>query len=696
MSWRVEDINTGAIDNNIVSTMPHKRRKGNWRVVRSKVRDDAVDWPYGTCSKTIPTIQSDTSNPKTLSATQSNTSDSKTIQAAPSRTANPEPAAHLRTGTTTAILAFCFATELEWSGFNSWKPLSVALLNAKPPSTTRAVHHTGVALPPSPLRVPLRSLDLIGCSGGYILSEFPALAAFTDLTSLSMKDCNTEYSALLSIFQACPRLTRLCFDGNGLIPCDADKVVDKSGVESSAAPLDPLSVPQLKALSMARPNLTTCQLLELLETQSSLKILELHDLSMSIKPQDPAHLPRLRRLTKGILAYLRQRGSSIQNLYVPYSHDVGSIDATLNWVGETFEEALAQTCPTVCVWRVMADASGYFPVCRGLARYHNVVTTLDLDCVRGSPLWLRYSSDLDNFLCHPHARALLHLRLPTMHGRPESMNAFRDVDNDLSWLVEGTSALKPATQRQPVWACQGLKTLTIGFSGEEKEDINRSGKYHSIHQARLIFDYVSRVCPNLEELVMTMNLIHLFLETGFIFLIRLRRLRKLEVKLDWWTEKRNVRADIDWMSADLAGTLVQDVRMEERCQNRHWNNQCQSMEVLHEIERRIVAGRVWSQGEQGPRSVGGGGGDDLQMDEEDDDRWIYLGLLADIPRVLLKLRREGQAGRHCWPKMETLRIVDNLLQDSTQAEEEIKKRRPEIRCHDFKVPAPWTWKEFCP
>ncbi|KAG0019198.1 hypothetical protein BGZ81_009877 [Podila clonocystis] len=533
---------------------------------------------------------------------------------------------------------FCFATDLEWSGFNSWKSLSAALLYAKPPSTTRIVHLAGVALPPSPLRVPLWSLDLIGCYGGYILSEFPALAAFTDLTSLSMKDCNTEYSALLSIFQACPRLTRLCFDGKGLIPCDAGKVVGKSVVESSAAPLDPLSVPQLKALSMTRPNLTTCHLLELLETQSSLKILELHDLSMSIQPQDPVHLPRLRRLTKGILAYLRQKGSSIQNLYVPYSHDVDSIDATLNWDGKAFEEALVQSCSTVPVWRVMADASGYFPVCRGLARYHNVVTTLDLECVSGSTLWLRYSSDLDNFLCHPHARALLHLRLPTMHGRPESMNAFRDMDSDLSWLVKGASALKPATQRQPVWTCQGLKTLTIGFSGEEREDINRSGKYHSIHQARLIFDYVSRVCPNLEELVMTMNLIHLFLETGFIFLIRLWRLRRLE--------------------------------------------------------RKIIAGRMRSQVEQGPGSVSGGG--DLQMEGEDDNRWIYLGLIADIPRVLLKLQREGKAGCHCWPKMETLRIVDNLLQDSTQAEEEIKKRRPEISCHDFKVPAPWTWKQFRP
>ncbi|KAG0011861.1 hypothetical protein BGZ81_001899, partial [Podila clonocystis] len=160
----------------------------------------------------------------------------------------------------------CFASGLAWSDFQGWELLSGVLLLAKPRSATDASPSQSQSQP----IVPLWSLDLKVYSGGYRLDTFPALAAFTDVTSLSMKGCNTEFNAIMCIFQACPRLTHLRFDGDGLIHCVGTEIASSVGNMGPA--------PQLKALSMTRPHLFVCDLLHVLGTQSSLTSLELKDL----------------------------------------------------------------------------------------------------------------------------------------------------------------------------------------------------------------------------------------------------------------------------------------------------------------------------------------------------------------------------------------------------------------------------------
>ncbi|KAF9370025.1 hypothetical protein CPC16_004021 [Podila verticillata] len=590
----------------------------------------------------------------------------------------------------------CFASRLVWSGFKGWEALSEALLLAKP-------HTTGDD--PSLPRNPLQSLGLVGYSRGYPLTTFPALDAFTDVTSLSLKDCNTEFSAISSIFQVCPQLTHLSFNGNGLNSCSAGIDMDAAN-KLNPALNGPFPVPQLKALSITHPSLTVCQLLHLLETQSSLEVLELKDLSMrTFPPQDKTnHLANLQWLKDGILAYLRRYSASIQNLYVPVIDlDVYGIDTIRAWTEDIFGAELAQACPTVSTWRIMAPpwqvmggSPGHFPVLRGLTHDLNVVTILDLQC-EGTTLWRQHSSNLDNFLCHAHF--LLHLRLPIMRGRPESMDVFHDRDIHMNctkletYLAQDASFTQTTRpRRRPVWACRSLKTLSIGFSGIEviipsarvpgrvDEYIPRSDRYRASHQARLFFGYLTRVCPDLEELVMVMNLTNLFLETGFCLLARLTKLRRLEIKLDWCSWPMAERIEIDWIKAE---NVAQEAGVGAQWKTRHWNHNNQSWEILHEWEAKIVAGRDNKCA------------DDSQMEEvEEGDRWNYVGLFADVKIESLELQRSGRAGRHCWPMMESFRILDKE-NNPAEAEVIIKELRPEINCQSFKVDDPWGWEAFC-
>lgn len=53
------------------------------------------------------------------------------------------------------------------------------------------------------------------------------------------------------------------------------------------------------------------------------------------------------------------------------------------------------------------------------------------------------------------------------------------------------------------------------------------------------------------------------------------------------------------------------------------------------------------------------------MNEKDKDRWSYLGLLADVPSVLLERQCEGTSrAAIAGLRWRHFRIVDNLLKDS--------------------------------
>ncbi|GJJ70842.1 hypothetical protein EMPS_03192 [Entomortierella parvispora] len=110
-----------------------------------------------------------------------------------------------------------------------------------------------------------------------------------------------------------------------------------------------------------------------------------------------------------------------------------------------------------------------------------------------------------------------------------------------------------------LWACRGLLTLSMRFN-------TRIGGGHS--ESRHIFGYLSRACPNLEELSLRLECDGFSARTGLCLLTRLKRLQQLEVhgicldhsnseKPDWGPHKE----DFCWIQGGPAPRLPSSSRL---------------------------------------------------------------------------------------------------------------------------------------
>ncbi|KAG0335169.1 hypothetical protein BG000_007745 [Podila horticola] len=560
--------------------------------------------------------------------------------------------------------------------FIAWQPLRDALQYAKPRvASQRPLPPSFLNLGPRTLIVPLRSLTVNGNTTTYYLHMFPELDVFKDLVSLSIRYSKANYAAIRSIFKTCSSLQHLRLDGNSHITESISPTV--------AHPLARMDfvVPQLKTLIIVKPDLSFAQILDLLGTQHSLQELELQKLCVVHKNQGNIHVTIRHSLEAGILAYLREHGSSLQCLHVTIVQTDGDV-TDYGPSSKYFRDDLIQACPHVLEWGALLDTNGYCSMIQPLTSHPNMVTTLHLQsgASQAFPRWQRNTFDLDRYLCQ--APLLLHLRVPKMVGLPESMFAFRDMDSTMHWI--GNSAT-PA-RRQPVWLCRGLKTLSIGFLEPYWETDKIWNYYDGSKQARVVFGYLSRVCPDMKELEIHLHLNNLFLETGLCLLTRMKQLRKLEVRLGKGTWELAPRIEIDWMNVESVG---RDAGVGAEWQARRENPDQLPWNILEPEEGAIIESRGGTKIQRSElefdseqaRYQGQPVRDGLQVS----DPWEYLGMFADVESVSRGLQIAAWEGRHCWPEMKTLTIC-NAWGKSNEAEVVIRKLRPDIESLEFQEP----------
>ncbi|KAF9981297.1 hypothetical protein BGZ75_007444 [Mortierella antarctica] len=163
---------------------------------------------------------------------------------------------------------------------------------------------------------------------------------------------------------------------------------------------------------------------------------------------------------------------------------------------------------------------------------HSRLTTLELLPSSGS-------SDIKGSFLHlilcfcPH---LLHLRAPhvayyhsdfdvndllTHAGHYRRTRESKPMLDNLDYIDNHLN--RPATPRQRrIWVCRGLRTLHFAVAGISADTI-------SIPNALTMFGYLSRVCPNLEDLYIRRWLLSLSFMGGLCLLTRLRKLRRLKI-----------------------------------------------------------------------------------------------------------------------------------------------------------------------
>ncbi|KAF9964907.1 Coatomer subunit delta [Mortierella alpina] len=189
----------------------------------------------------------------------------------------------------------------------------------------------------------------------------------------------------------------------------------------------------------------------------------------------------------------------------------------------------------------------------------NTVTTLELT----GQARTNVGSYLHAYLCHsPH---LLHLKAPDVDvsnscfdlegilspcGRYTYLRrttTFHDAENP---DVTGTRAntYGRASQRT-IWACRNLRTLDFRCQRNQDSD--------TAENSRMIFSYLSKVCPQLEDLTLRRRWLSLSLHTGFCLLSRLQKLQRLVLI----TSRVNplIERDLTWISKYM--TTAQKVLM---------------------------------------------------------------------------------------------------------------------------------------
>ncbi|KAF9115437.1 hypothetical protein BGX27_007812 [Mortierella sp. AM989] len=181
--------------------------------------------------------------------------------------------------------------------------------------------------------------------------------------------------------------------------------------------------------------------------------------------------------------------------------------------------------------------------------FNNFITTLEILRARDRMHNAYISRALHMFLCA--APSLLHLLAPTVPYFAEYLDLQGPTFDGGYYYPRSCAPARLITNthflKKEIWACRRLRTLQIKFISRDISD------HAGAENARIMFGYISTVCPNLRELAIDRKELKLNLEGGLCFLSRLRYLQRLTILT--WTKTKLEKRDLDWMARRPVGEV---------------------------------------------------------------------------------------------------------------------------------------------
>ncbi|KAH7055081.1 hypothetical protein BKA57DRAFT_453008 [Linnemannia elongata] len=338
----------------------------------------------------------------------------------------------------------------------------------------------------------LRAADLSG-SDTFFLKALPCLSFIT-----SLRLCIFQHNSLSMeyILRTCPYLQTLQLESPSTFSLYGNwiSITDNRGTGSLALPL--------RFLHLENASFSQSSLENLLEVTPRLKHLQLRNL----RRQDSEGDYNWGRLYKCLVSL----ALSLQSIHFSVYGQQAAEDA-----GETREKVL-MICPQTTEWSFRSsDLTPILKQC--LQELPNVLTTLNM--VTDSVNQHSKALALHQYLCEsPH---LLHLKAGQSSCLIERMDLFG------RWM--NLPRHSENAYRQPgIWMCRKLQTLHI-----EVHNLGSPVHQTSPIRTRVLFGYISRVCPNLRDLELwePQNIpgFCLDLDGGFCLLARLRFLEHLRI-----------------------------------------------------------------------------------------------------------------------------------------------------------------------
>ncbi|KAG9073182.1 hypothetical protein KI688_000969 [Linnemannia hyalina] len=367
---------------------------------------------------------------------------------------------------------------------------------------------------------PLRHFDFIAFQS--LDSLIPTILPFlTFLTTLRLRSRAFGLVSLNAVLEACPLLETFQAGVLGVILELPGPWIPANKKDSGPVRL-PLRSFELENATFEYSNLTS-----LLTVCPSLKNLRLINIMfMERIDNHPSTLETLQGIDSVSAPYITQRVINPKDHATSLLEHIKQLRLQLRsfhisvYAARTLDlkpGAISSVCPEAAEWTFwtvgLTDT-----ISKELALLTNNVTALDFLWDAGSNG--RWGITLHQYLCQsPH---LLHLRAPKTRFQVEHL----DLHNRLSIPVEvDGSRVVPG-----IWRCRRLRTLQVSL------EWNIHYYENGPTATRIVFGYLSRVCPQLEELHLSSKRrdmyerkLLLWLEGGICLLANLRHLKRLHV-----------------------------------------------------------------------------------------------------------------------------------------------------------------------
>lgn len=326
---------------------------------------------------------------------------------------------------------------------------------------------------------------------------------------------------------------------------------------------------------------------------------------------------------------------------------------------------LIDLCPEATEW-TLRPYDIHPTILQELESLPNVITTLELprpysyyqeSCVSNASVQ-NNPSILHQFLCtSPHLVHLKNLHLNAMQFEGMDIHrrsSFGDLDRCSKYRYTNTAAISSDSITPGIWACRGLESLHIKLHGHEEY-----GLRSPVH-SRIIFGYISIVCPNLTDLQITVSsecrkryTVHTRstsqayftdfctrLEGGFCLLSRLKYLTTF--RLDGYSISRKSGCwpvDLNWIIAE--GNRIQYREMRRKVVTR-WDDKL-DIEKHLEKERLLTDARsakvlALENGDYNDKEEGGLA-----------EQLRTLGLLSEVKAVVEEMDQDGYS---CFPVLD--------------------------------------------
>ncbi|KAG0092916.1 hypothetical protein BGZ93_000466 [Podila epicladia] len=326
-----------------------------------------------------------------------------------------------------------------------------------------------------------------------------------------------------------------------------------------------------------------------------------------------------------------------------------------------------------------------------LFRVRNLVTSLTL--TSNYSFTSSVESGLHDYLCasplllHLYTDSIVQVRSLDPYAAQHCRKAAVESGTWNGTLSEYDALMAP----RGIWACQNLKTLHVKCSDDRPLE-NRwavcFADYKDLThaQARVIFGYLAKVCPNLEELHIELLPADLGLQSGLCLLSRLKRLERLEIAMSapilFWPLERQAWDWIAYRKTRLQAWLRDGELFlwDPAIREEEWQLREESMELEEELTRVRQEAEVSRSGGLPADSPEVPRLSTSSVESQDSfsatltwDDLSEVGKLSDVKAALKELYADWKTP--CWPMLEEFRVYG-----STDVQSHVQTIVDNLRC----------------